>query len=235
MRARIRSLLPSPPSPSAHCPRFGPGRNRGAVRHFDGRYSADTGQPDRGAGAYQFTRLYDLRSAGGLGNGRVGPPRKLVPGLATEWKSTTRTRPNGASPFRKGASSIRQRLQRRSVIWISTGRERQGAAIRQAPERAGEGPGCRRWRATPRSDDSTIEITTKTSTRSSLPDALFWSRAPRQYGKASQGLGQVRHPTFRHRAVQTDKTGGAELGRIVEEEDYWDKSGLPFVSRSPTS
>ena len=38
-----------------------------------------TGQPDRGAGAYQFTGLYDLRSAGRLGNGRRGPARQAGP------------------------------------------------------------------------------------------------------------------------------------------------------------
>ena len=35
-----------------------------------------TGQPDRGAGAYQFTGLHDLRSAGRLGNGCCGPARQ---------------------------------------------------------------------------------------------------------------------------------------------------------------
>ena len=58
------------PAPSAHA--------ESVVRY--GISMADipltTGQPDRGAGAYQFTALHDLRSAGGLGNGRRRPARQ---------------------------------------------------------------------------------------------------------------------------------------------------------------
>ena len=48
---------------------------------------AATGQPDRGAGAYQFTgyTLYDPLVAWEMDV--ADRPGKLVPGLATEWKS----------------------------------------------------------------------------------------------------------------------------------------------------
>jgi peptide/nickel transport system substrate-binding protein len=45
-----------------------------------------TGQPDRGAGAYQFTghTLYDPLI--GWESNIANRPGKLIPGLATEWK-----------------------------------------------------------------------------------------------------------------------------------------------------
>src|ERR1700761_4299803 len=45
-----------------------------------------TGQPDRGAGAYQFTgyTIYDPLVAWDMST--ADRPGKLVPGLATEWK-----------------------------------------------------------------------------------------------------------------------------------------------------
>jgi ABC-type transport system substrate-binding protein len=62
------------------------GGDGGAVRDLDGRYSADDGQPDRGAGAYQFTAftIYDPLVAWEMDVS--DRPGKLVPGLATEWK-----------------------------------------------------------------------------------------------------------------------------------------------------
>ena len=66
-----------------------------------------TGQPDRGAGAYQFTGLHDLRSAGRLGNGRVGPARQTgARASPPNGRSTTTTRPNGASRCARASNSM---------------------------------------------------------------------------------------------------------------------------------
>src|SRR5258707_14635354 len=59
-----------------------------------------TGQPDRGAGAYQFTAytIYDPLSAWEMdGSDR---PAKLVPRLATQWRDDDKDKPKWQFPLR---------------------------------------------------------------------------------------------------------------------------------------
>ena len=71
--------------PGSH-PRLGPAgrsgasRDRGALRHFDGGYSADHGPAGSRRRRLSVHRLHDLRSAGRLGNGCVGPARQAGAG-----------------------------------------------------------------------------------------------------------------------------------------------------------
>ncbi|SEO55864.1 peptide/nickel transport system substrate-binding protein [Methylobacterium sp. ap11] len=64
-----------------------------------------TGQPDRGAGGYQFTglTLYDPLVAWELDV--ADRPGKLVPGLATAWESDAADRRNWIFRLREGSSS----------------------------------------------------------------------------------------------------------------------------------
>src|SRR5436853_4335523 len=61
-----------------------------------------TGQPDRGAGAYQFTgyTIYDPLISWEMGVS--DRPGKLVPGLATEWKVDDADRKKWRLTLRKG-------------------------------------------------------------------------------------------------------------------------------------
>src|SRR5256714_14380211 len=61
-----------------------------------------TGQPDRGAGAYQFTgyTIYDPLISWEMGVS--DRPGKLVPGLATEWKVDDADRKKWAVTRRQG-------------------------------------------------------------------------------------------------------------------------------------
>src|ERR1700741_4480249 len=61
-----------------------------------------TGQPDRGAGAYQFTgyTIYDPLISWDMSV--ADKPGKLVPGLATEWKVDDKDKTKWRFPFRKG-------------------------------------------------------------------------------------------------------------------------------------
>ena len=61
-----------------------------------------TGQPDRGAGAYQFTghTLYDPLVA--WESNVASRPGKLIPGLATEWKSDAQDPKKWTFTLRKG-------------------------------------------------------------------------------------------------------------------------------------
>ena len=84
----------------------GAGRIRGALRHLDGRHPAD----DRPAGSRRrrlsVHRLYDLRSAGRLGNGRRGPARQAGAGPRHRMEGRRQaTRPNGASPCARASNS----------------------------------------------------------------------------------------------------------------------------------
>src|SRR3954462_11856936 len=61
-----------------------------------------TGQPDRGAGAYQFTAytIYDPLVAWEMDV--ADRPGKLVPGLATEWKVDAENKTKWRFTLRKG-------------------------------------------------------------------------------------------------------------------------------------
>src|SRR5258707_14156110 len=61
-----------------------------------------TGQPDRGAGAYQFTAytIYDPLVAWEMDVSNR--PGKLVPGLATEWKVDDKDKTKWRFTLRKG-------------------------------------------------------------------------------------------------------------------------------------
>ena len=89
-----------------------------------------TGQPDRGAGAYQFTAytIYDPLVAWEMDVS--DRPGKLVPGLATEWKVDDTDKTKWRFTLRKGVKfHDGSDFNADAVI-----------AIRQAPERAGENP-----------------------------------------------------------------------------------------------
>src|SRR6201982_3879003 len=61
-----------------------------------------TGQPDRGAGAYQFTgyTIYDPLVSWDMST--ADRPGKLVPGLATEWKVDDNDKTKWRFTLRKG-------------------------------------------------------------------------------------------------------------------------------------
>src|SRR6201995_5054145 len=62
-----------------------------------------TGQPDRGAGAYQFTgyTIYDPLVSWDMST--ADRPGKLVPGLATEWKGDDADKKKWRFTLRQGA------------------------------------------------------------------------------------------------------------------------------------
>ena len=101
-----------------------------------------TGQPDRGAGAYQFSAytIYDPLVAWEMDV--ADRPGKLVPGLATEWKVDDADKKKWKFTLRQGVKfHDGSEFNADAVIWnLDKVLERQGAAIRQAPERAGQDP-----------------------------------------------------------------------------------------------
>src|SRR5437868_11537045 len=142
-----------------------------------------TGQPDRGAGAYQFTAytIYDPLVAWEMDV--ADRPGKLVPGLATEWKVDDKTK--WRFTLRKGVKfHDGSDFNADAVIWnldkvlndkAPQFDKRQSAQVKtRLPSVASYA----------RIDDATIEITTKT-VDSFFPYQMLWFlvSSPAQYEK----------------------------------------------------
>ena len=118
------------------------GRNGGAIRHLDGRHSPDDGPAGSRRRRLSIYRFDHLRSAGRLGNGRGGPARQTGAGARHRMEGRRHRQDQMALHLAQGREvSRRQRLQRRrGDLESRQGAQRQGTAIRQAPERAGQDP-----------------------------------------------------------------------------------------------
>src|SRR3977135_2514677 len=178
-----------------------------------------TGQPDRGAGAYQFTAytIYDPLVAWEMDVS--DRPGKLVPGLATEWKVDDKDKTKWRFTLRKGVKfNAGSDFTADAVIWnldkvlndkTPQFDKRQSAQVKtRLPSVAGYA----------KIDDSTIEITTKT-VDSFFPYQMLWFlvSSPAQYEKLGTDWDKLQKPAFRHRAVQIDKARAARARRTFEE------------------
>ena len=140
-----------------------------------------TGQPDRGAGAYQFTAytIYDPLVAWEMDV--ADRPGKLVPGLATEWKVDDADKTKWRFTLRKGVKfHDGSDFNADAVIWnldkvlndkAPQFDKRQSAQVKtRLPSVASYA----------KVDDFTVEITTKTvELVLPLPDALVPGLEPR--------------------------------------------------------
>src|SRR3984885_1801867 len=133
-----------------------------------------TGQPDRGAGAYQFTgyTIYDPLISWDMSI--ADRPGKLVPGLATEWKVDDTDKKKWRLTLRKGVKfHDGSAFNADAVIWnfdkvlndkAPQFDKRQSAQVKtRLPSVASYA----------KIDDSTIEITT-TNVVSYLPYQMLW-------------------------------------------------------------
>ena len=127
-----------------------------------------TGQPDRGAGAYQFTghTIYDPLIAWEANIGTR--PGKLIPGLATSWKVDPSDHKKWLFTIRKGVKfHDGSDLKASSVVWnldkVLSDKSAQFDAKQSAQVRP-RIPSIASYRAV---DEYTLEITTKNV------DALF--------------------------------------------------------------
>src|SRR3954452_3142800 len=176
-----------------------------------------TGQPDRGAGAYQFTAytIYDPLIAWEMDVS--DRPGKLVPGLATEWKVDDTDQKKWRFTLRQGVKfHDGSDFNADAVIWnldkvlndkAPQFDKRQSAQVKTRLF----GGQLRQDRRCDRGDhdqDRGLVF--------SLPDALVPGVQSGAVREARKGLGQVRCLSFGHRAVQTDQIGAAGVGRTFE-------------------
>ena len=191
-----------------------------------------TGQPDRGAGAYQFTglTLYDPLVAWELDIS--DRPGKLVPGLATHWESDPADRRNWVFhlrpgvPFHDGST-----FGAAAVVWnFDKVLNPQAPHFdnRQAAQVRPRLPSVASWKAL---DDMTVQVTTK-AVDALFPYQMLWFliSSPAQYAK----LG-----SWEKFAFAPSGTGPFKLTTLVprakldmERNDaYWNKARLAKLDR----
>jgi len=192
-----------------------------------------TGQPDRGAGAYQFSgyTLYDPLVAWEMDV--ADRPGKLVPGLATEWVATPADRTKWVFRLRPGVTfHDGSAFDADAVIWnfekvlnpqAPHFDQRQAAQVRPRL------PSVASWR---KLDPMTVEVTTK-AVDSFFPYQMLWFliSSPAQFEK----LGR----SWERFGLEPSGTGPFRLARLVPREraefvrnpTYWNPARLPKLDR----
>jgi peptide/nickel transport system substrate-binding protein len=192
-----------------------------------------TGQPDRGAGAYQFTgyTIYDPLVSWDMS--RADRPGKLIPGLATEWKVDDKDKTKWRFTLRRGVKfHDGSDFNADAVIWnldkvlndkAPQFDKRQSAQVKVRL------PSVKSYA---KIDDTTVEITTVT-VDSFFPYQMLWFliSSPAQYEKLGRDWDKF--------ASQPSGTGPFKLTRFVPRElaelsrndDYWDKTRIAKVDK----
>jgi peptide/nickel transport system substrate-binding protein len=191
------------------------------------------GQPDRGAGAYQFTgyTIYDPLVAWQMNV--ADRPGKLVPGLATEWSTDPADPTKWRFKLRQGVRfHDGSAFDADAVIWNFEKVLNDKAPhfdARQAAQVRPRLPSVASYR---KIDAATVEVTTK-EVDSFFPYQMLWFlvSSPAQYEKLGRSWEKF--------ASEPSGTGPFRLTRLVPREraeltknpDYWDRSRLPKVDK----
>lgn len=192
-----------------------------------------TGQPDRGAGAYQFTgyTLYDPLVAWEMNV--ADRPGKLVPGLATAWKVDPTDQKKWIFTLRKGVKfHDGSAFNADAVIWNLDKVLNDTAPQydkRQAAQVKTRLPGIATYA---KIDDDTVEITTR-EVDSFFPYQMLWFliSSPAQYEKLGRSWDAfAAHPSGTG-PFKLDKLVPRERAELVRNEAYWDKTRLAKTDR----
>lgn len=192
-----------------------------------------TGQPDRGAGAYQFTGLtiYDPLVAWELDV--ADRPGKLVPGLATQWSVDPQDKTKWRFTLRPGVKfHDGSAFNADAVIWnldkIMDEKspqfdKRQSAQVRPRL------PSLASYR---KLDDMTVEITTK-AVDAFFPYQMLWFlvSSPAQWEKLGRDWDKVASQPSGTGPFKLDRLVPRESAELVRNPDYWDKTRLAKVDR----
>jgi len=192
-----------------------------------------TGQPDRGAGAYQFTgyTIYDPLVAWEMDV--ADRPGKLVPGLATQWNVDPADQKKWRFTLRHDVKfHDGSAFNADAVIWnLDKVLDEKAPQFdkRQSAQVKPRLPSVASYR---KIDDDTVEITTK-DIDSIFPYQMLWFlvSSPAQYEKVGRDWEKF--------ASTPSGTGPFKLARFVPREraelvknaDYWDKNRIPKVDR----
>ena len=192
-----------------------------------------TGQPDRGAGAYQFTghTLYDPLVAWEMDVS--DRPGKLVPGLATGWEAVASDRTRWVFRLRPGVTfHDGSAFNADAVIWnFEKVLNAQAPHFdnRQAAQVRPRLPSVASYR---KLDEMTVEVTTR-AVDSFFPYQMLWFliSSPAQYERLGRSWDRF--------AQEPSGTGPFRLGRLVPREraelvknpTYWNPARAPKVDR----
>ncbi len=192
-----------------------------------------SGQPDRGAGAYQFTgyTIYDPLVAWEMNV--ADRPGKLMPGLATEWAWDPANKTKWAFKLRSGVKfHDGSAFNADAVIWNFEkvlNKDAPHFDQRQAAQVRPRLPSVASYRKV---DDMTVEVTTK-AVDSFFPYQMLWFliSSPAQFEAVGRDWNKF--------AQSPSGTGPFKLGKFVPREqaeliknpDYWDKNRIAKVDK----
>src|SRR3978361_753467 len=192
-----------------------------------------TGQPDRGAGAYQFSAytIYDPLVAWEMDVS--DRPGKLIPGLATEWKVDDADKKKWRFTLRQGVKfHDGSDFNADAVIWnldkvlndkAPQFDKRQSAQVKtRLPSVASYA----------KVDDKTIEITTKT-VDSFFPYQMLWFlvSSPTQYEKLGKDWEKFAGQPSGTGPFKLTKLVPRELAELTKNEAYWDSKRIPKTDK----
>src|SRR3989440_8075881 len=192
-----------------------------------------TGQPDRGAGAYQFSAytIYDPLVAWEMDV--ADRPGKLGPGLANEWKVDDAEKTKWRFALRKGVKfHDGSEFNADAVIWnldkvlndkAPQFDKRQSAQVKtRLPSVASYA----------KIDDATIEITTK-AVDSFFPYQMLWFlvSSPAQYEKLGKDWDKFASQPSGTGPFKLTKLVPRELAELSKNDDYWNKNRIPKIDK----
>jgi peptide/nickel transport system substrate-binding protein len=192
-----------------------------------------TGQPDRGAGAYQFTghTIYDPLIAWEMNIGNR--PGKLVPGLATEWKADPKDQKVWRFTLRKGVKfHDGSAFSADAVVWNLEKVLNDKSPQFDAKQAAQVKPRIPSIASYKKVDDYTVEITTK-DVNALFPYELPWFliSSPAQFEKVGRDWNKFASQPSGTGPFKLDKLVPRERADLVKNAGYWDKNRIPKTDR----
>ncbi len=205
-----------------------------------------TGQPDRGAGAYQFTgyTIYDPLVAWDMSV--ADKPGKLIPGLATEWKVDDADKTKWTFKLRPGVTfHDGAPFNADAVVWNVEKVLKQDAPQFDASQVGVTASRMPTLVSARKIDDLTVELTTK-EPDSFLPINLtnLFMASPAKWQKlyeAASGADDKAKSQAAWAAFAKDASGTGpwkmskftprERLELVKNEAYWDKARVPKADK----
>ena len=192
-----------------------------------------TGQPDRGAGAYQFTgtTIYDPLVA--WETNIADRPGKLMPGLATEWTVDPADQTKWRFKLREGVKfHDGSMFNADAVVWNLEKVLDEKSPQYDKRQSAQVKPRLPSIASYKKLDDMTVEITTK-NVDSFFPYQMLWFliSSPAQYEKLGKDWDKFAREPSGTGPFKLDKLVPRERAELVKNPDYWDKTRLAKIDR----
>jgi peptide/nickel transport system substrate-binding protein len=192
-----------------------------------------TGQPDRGAGAYQFTghTIYDPLVA--WESNIDSRPGKLVPGLATEWKVDAKDPKKWLFKLRSGVKfHDGSAFTADAVIWNLEKVLNDKSPQYDAKQSAQVRPRIPSIASYKKINETSVEITTK-DVDALFPYQLPWFlvSSPTQWEKLGKDWAKFAYQPSGTGPFKLDKLVPRERAELVKNTAYWDPKRMAKTDR----